>query len=69
MQTIKLEEILNLYQKCGITAPSSQTIRTTINKGTLENKLNTSYEFLNKNSIQTIYTNNTASLISNTSHN
>lgn len=39
MKTISMEEILNLYKRCGVSDQDSKEIRTTINTGTLDNRL------------------------------
>ena len=40
------KEIRDLYNLCGLDADAVFEVRRTINKGTLNNKLNTSCEFL-----------------------
>lgn len=58
MKTITNNEILGLYKKCGLEENITE-IRTQINTGTLNNKLNANYSFLNQNSIHTICGSNT----------
>lgn len=41
MNTISMEEILRLYKKVNADPEKTTVIRTTLNKGTLSNKLNT----------------------------
>jgi len=41
MNTISMEEILQLYKKINADPQKTTVIRTTLNKGTLNNKLNT----------------------------
>ncbi len=58
MKTITNNEILRLYKQCGLEVNITE-IRTEINIGTLNNKLNANYSFLNQNSIRTICGSNT----------
>lgn len=55
MKTITIDEIQNLYKKCGLEIIGNQLIRTEINTGTLNNKLNADYSFLYQNSTQTTW--------------
>lgn len=48
---ISFEEITQLYEACGANLSRQQELRTTINTGTLNNKLNTNCDFLNKSLI------------------
>lgn len=48
METIKIEEIMQLYKKCGLNEQDLHPIRTTINTGSLNNTLNSNYDFGNK---------------------
>lgn len=48
MDTIKIEEIMQLYKKCGLNGNDYHPIRTTINSGPLNNTLNSNYDFGNK---------------------
>lgn len=66
MNTIKLNEILELYKKCGINNNTDTKIRTTINQGTLNNKLNYNVDFYNqKHSPVIISSGNTSNEIFN----
>lgn len=40
MNTITVGEIMELYKKCGLSGENGSKIRTTINTGTMSNKLN-----------------------------
>jgi hypothetical protein len=57
MKTIQTEEIESLYKICGLNERSLYGIRTTINSGMLDNKLNSNFEFLEKNTVGSIWTN------------
>lgn len=57
MRTIEITEILSLYRKCSLSGYSSNTIRTDINRGTLDNKLNSSYDFLNRENKTSVWSN------------
>ena len=46
MQTVTLDEIMDLYRQCGLSEVFSANIRTDINKGTLGNKLNCDFSCL-----------------------
>lgn len=48
MKTISFEEITQLYESCGANLSWQHELRTNINTGTLNSKLNTNYDFLNK---------------------
>ena len=50
MKTITVEEITKLYRNCGLNAYQSYGMRTEINTGTLNNRLNANYDFLNRTS-------------------
>lgn len=54
MQTATLEEIMDLYRQCGLSEVFSANIRTDINQGTLDNKLNSNFSFLYKNRVSPI---------------
>ena len=58
METIDIKEIKDLYKKCGLYNNQCYAIRTDLNIGTLENKLNTNFHFMNKEE-QSFYSNNT----------
>lgn len=53
MKPITVDEIMQLYKKCGLNCYQQHGVRTEINTGTLNNRLNANYEFLNK-SLSTI---------------
>lgn len=63
MKTIALEEITDLYRKCGINKVNTDNLRTNVNMGTLNNKLNCDYSFLNKGKVSATVSNNTEKLI------
>lgn len=48
MKTITIDEIENLYQKCGLKNNNSFNKRISIKSGLLNNKLNCDFSFLNK---------------------
>lgn len=50
MKTISCKEITQLYRACGLNSSIQYEMRTDINTGTLSNRLNTNYEFLNRTS-------------------
>lgn len=50
MKTITVEEITQLYKNCGLNASQAYGMRTDINTGTLNNRLNANYDFLNRSS-------------------
>lgn len=54
MKTISVEEITQLYKNCGLNSSYSYRMRTEINTGTLNNKLNANYDFLNRLSSTTV---------------
>lgn len=54
MQTVTLDEIMDLYRQCGLSEVFSANIRTDINKGTLGNKLNCDFSFLYKGRVSPI---------------
>jgi hypothetical protein len=55
MKTIQFEDIQKIYYDCGLDLNTTGTIRNTINVGTLDNRLNSNYKFLNKNSVGSIW--------------
>ena len=57
MKTITVEEITALYRNCGLNASWSYGMRTEINTGTLNNRLNANYDFLNRASSRIIASN------------
>ena len=57
MKTITIEEITTLYRNCGLNASRSYGLRTEINTGTLNNRLNANYDFLNRASSRIITSN------------
>lgn len=40
---ISIDEIMSLYKQCNVALKDDQNIRTEINKGTLNNKLNSTF--------------------------
>lgn len=48
METIELEEIEKLYSAYHVKFDESHSIRNTLNQGSMNNKLNCDYNFLNK---------------------
>lgn len=40
---ISIDEIMSLYKQCNVVLKDDQNIRTEINKGTLNNKLNSTF--------------------------
>lgn len=48
MTIISVEEITRLHKTCGLDSSVQYSMRKDINTGSLENKLNTSFAFLNK---------------------
>lgn len=63
MNTIKLNEILELYKKCGIDNNTNAPIRTTINQGTLNNRLNFNLDFYDqKHSVVIVPSGNTSNI-------
>ncbi len=60
MNTIEMSEILNLYRKCGINDISyDKVIRSTLNSGTLNNKLSIGNTLRNDITNNSVWTNNT----------
>ena len=59
MKTISMEEILSLYKKCGVSAQGTKEIRTDINTGTLNNRLNVPVGVLGTVANNIIYSNGT----------
>lgn len=59
MKTVTLEEINDLYRKCGISDIDSNNPRTSINTGSLNNKLNCNFSFLDKGKVASSVSNNT----------
>lgn len=56
MKIIEFEEIKDLYKKCGLSNNQNYVMRTDLNMGTLNNKLNSSLQFLSKEG-QSFYSN------------
>lgn len=50
MTTITVNEITRLYKTCGLDSSIQYGMRKDINTGSLGNKLNTSFDFINKTS-------------------
>ena len=48
MTNIPVEEITRLHKTCGLDSSVQYSMRKDISTGSLENKLNTSFAFLNK---------------------
>lgn len=48
MKTIELQEIEKLYSNYHIKVYENHSIRNTLNEGTMNNKLNCNYSFINK---------------------
>lgn len=55
MKTISASEILQLYKRCGVDGNGIGNARTNINTGSLDNKLNTNFSYINRNSAMTIW--------------
>lgn len=58
MKTVELIEIENLYTACKVKEMENYPIRTSLNMGTLNNKLNCDYSFMNRNSVSANYNSN-----------
>lgn len=58
MKTVELIEIEKLYTTCNVKGTENHPIRTTLNMGTLNNKLNCDYSFMNRNSVSANYNSN-----------
>lgn len=43
------DEIISLYEKCNVPTETNKPINNKINKGTLDNKLNHDFSFINNN--------------------
>lgn len=48
METIELKEIEKLYSAYHVKFEENHLIRNTLNKGTMNNKLKSDYDFINK---------------------
>ena len=48
MKTITIDEINKIYKDCGLSASNGRTVRTSINAGTLNKKLYSNYDFMDK---------------------
>ena len=57
MKTVELIEIEKLYMDCHVEMVENQPIRTSLNTGSMNNKLNCDYSFMNRNSISLNYNN------------
>lgn len=58
MKTVDLIEIEKLYTACKVNETRNSPIRTSLNMGTLNNKLNCDYSFMNRNSVSANYNGN-----------
>lgn len=55
---MRMQEIQDIYNRCGIAfGTEQQQIRTAMNTGSLNNRLNTNYAGLNKQQEQTVFVN------------
>ena len=54
MKTIELNEIERLYEECNVEVTRSSPVNNSLNAGRMNNKLNTDYSFMNRNSISAI---------------
>ena len=57
MKTIELNEIERLYEECKVDVTRSSPVNNSLNAGRMNNKLNTDYSFMNRNSISAIMQN------------
>ena len=57
METVELIEIQKLYRDCHVEMVENQPIRSFLNTGVLNNRLNCDYSFMNRNSISLNYDN------------
>ena len=57
MKTVELIEIEKLYMDCHVEMVKNQQIRTSLNAGSMNNRLNCDYSFMNRNSISSNYNN------------
>ena len=57
MKTVELIEIEKLYMDCHVEMVKNQQIRTSLNTGSMNNRLNCDYSFMNRNSISSNYNN------------
>jgi hypothetical protein len=55
METVELIEIQKLYRDCHVEMVENQPIRSSLNTGSLNNRLNCDYSFMNRNSISLNY--------------
>ena len=62
MRKIKMSEIEKLYRDCHIETDQSCNVRTSLNKGNMNNQLNTGCCFMNKNTAAAIVSNTTISV-------
>lgn len=53
-KTISIDEIMSLYKQCNVVLNDNQNIRTDINKGTLHNKLNSTFNNLSLSNTPTV---------------
>lgn len=57
MKVVELKEIEKLYKDCHVEMVEEQSIRTNLNVGSINNRLNCDYGFMNKNFIAYNYIN------------
>lgn len=57
MKTEELIEIEKLYMDCHVDMNQDQPIRTSLNTGSINNRLNCDYSFMNRNSVYLNYNN------------
>lgn len=57
MKIVKMEEIEKLYTDCHLKLANNQSIRTSLNFGSLTNGLNSDCDFANRNPISLNYNN------------
>ena len=57
MKTIELNEIERLNEECKVDVTRSSPVNNSLNAGRMNNKLNTDYSFMNRNSISAIMQN------------
>lgn len=57
MGTVEISEIEKLYMDCHVKQVDNQPIRTSLNTGSMNNRLNSDYSFMNRNSISLSHNN------------
>lgn len=57
MKVVELKEIEKLYKDCHVEMVEEQSIRTNLNVGSINNRLNCDYGFMSKNFIASNYIN------------